>query len=757
MAGLFRWWLAAQTLAAALSAATCSPAAMKADDSRKGTLNERDCRMADAFKDAPEDKAFVDVYTIAVPEAGMLTVEASSSQFTAQVRLYDGRGRRLAGTESGAGLRAEVQAGQHTVYVSSEGVKTGTYTIVTSFKATPGCAERGAAPNGEIAGDLSLGDCRHPIAIKQRGTLIVELQAADAELILRQGRQELQRDPARIARELEGDYTIVVHPTRPRGGAYRLQTVFCPGARELSLNAPVEAAVSEACRAATGDGPQTYSLKLAAGALVSVTLQGRGFSLPGVELLVMLSGSGVESVEGKPPLTRALGAGTYAISVKVPKGVTGSYSLTARSLCRLTEVKPNTAATGAFTAGGCNSGTILNNRESFPAVLYHLRTDQSCEFSPAIEPKGVVKFTLLDLAGKPGSSPFLRPGEHLVMVSAVVPGLGSGGRSFRLETRCRRACVPDELRLNEIQDGRISPNDCRLSDIVPTGDTSLAHLYSFRLTRTVTVQFAFPGGDSGASLMLLKGDGVRKELVEENAEIRRSLQSGVYSVVVKLPRPMAYKLRAVVPCTPINLQTDQPVSGTLSETDCYDGTGSYYRRYRILPDQTAVLELTAASQNFDPALKLSDANGLQAANTGTAGGQPAAIRRLVESGGDYAVQIDSANSDGAGAFSLGRKLFPLRELEPNQPGPVAEFLDPDCLETTCVHYYRVRLDGDVTLRLNLKVPFASILELLDANWNPLEKGETEIRSRMKADRYIIRVSTKSRTYGSYILTAGTGN
>jgi hypothetical protein len=110
-----------------------------------------------------------------------------------------------------------------------------------------------------------------------------------------------------------------------------------------------------------------------------------------------------------------------------------------------------------------------------------------------------------------------------------------------------------------------------------------------------------------------------------------------------------------------------------------------------------------------------------------------------------------------GAFDLGRKLFPLRELEPNQPGPLAEFLDPDCLETTCVHYYRVRLQGDVTLRLDLKVPFASILELLDANWNPLEKAETEIRSHVNADRYIIRVSTKSRTYGSYVLTAGAGN
>jgi hypothetical protein len=447
----------------------------------------------------------------------------------------------------------------------------------------------------------------------------------------------------------------------------------------------------------------------------------------------------------------------YAISVRIAKGATGAYSLTARSLCRLTEIKPNSTAAGAVTAGGCSSGAILNSPESFPAVLYHLRTEQSCEFSAVIEPKGAARATLLDLTGKPAASPLWKPGEHLVMVSALAAGLVPGAKPFRLEARCRRACVPDELRLNETQDGQTSPNDCRVSDIVPSGDASPAHLYRLKLERTAVVHFELPSGDAGASLILLKGDGAGRELIEENREVRRTLESGVYSVVVKSPNPTAYELRAAVPCTPINLQTDQPVSGTLSETDCYDGVGSYYRRYRILPEQTAVVELTVASPAFDPVLQLSDASGLETANTGTAGGQPAAIRRIVESGGVYAVQINSASPAGVGAFDLTRKLFPLRELEPNQPGPVVEFLDPDCLETTCVHYYRVRLQGDVTLRLDLKVPFASILELLDANWNPLEKAETEIRSHVNADRYIIRVSTKSRTYGSYILTAGAGN
>ena len=60
---------------------------------------------------------------------------------------------------------------------------------------------------------------------------------------------------------------------------------------------------------------------------------------------------------------------------------------------------------------------------------------------------------------------------------------------------------------------------------------------------------------------------------------------------------------------------------------------------------------------------------------------------------------------------------------------------------------------DVLLRLDLKVPFAAILELLDASGKALEKADTEIRSHVKSDRYIIRVSTKSRTYGSYRLTA----
>ena len=745
MGALFRWLWVAHLLGPAAMAATCSPATMKATDSQKGTLNERDCRMSDAFPNLPGEQAFVDLYTIAIRDAGLLSVEATSSQFSAQVRLYDARGRRLGGAESSPRLRAEVQTGQYTLYVTSEGVRTGTYTVATTFKATPVCTERRVAPNDQNSGDLSLGDCRHPISIKQRGTLIAELQAADAELILRQGRAELQKDAARVAREVEGDYTLVVHPLRQRGGAYTLRTVFCPGSQELILNTPVEGRVSDACRAAIGDGPQTYSLKLGAAALISLELHGRG-----LEPAIKLSGPGVEKVAGKPPLVRALGAGSWSIALDAPKGAAGSYSLTARSLCALTEIKPNSAMADGFVAGGCNSAAILNTRESSPAVVYNLHTDQSCELRPSVTPVGIAQTSLLDLAGKPLASPLLNPGEYLLVVSALAPGT----RQFRVDAACPRVCAPGELRLNEIQDGRLLANECRLRDFAPSPDASPASAYRFNLPRTATVLFELSGAEAGASVMLWKVDGDTKELFEGGRSIRRALEGGSYFVIVKAANPLAYKLRASVPCTSVNLQTDQPASYSLSEGDCYDGTDSYYRRFRVLPDQTAVLELTAASKAFDPVLQLSDATGVLASTTGAAGQRPAAIRRLVEPGGDYAVQIHADNPAGLGAFDLVRKLFRLRELEPNQPGPVAEFVDLDCLESTCVHYYRVRLEGDIAIRLNMKVPFASNLELLDANWNTLEKADSQIRSHIKSDRYMIRVSTKNKTYGSYVLIAG---
>jgi len=731
---------------------------MKPTDSQRGTLNKRDCRMAEVFKNTTGDNPFVDLYTIAIPEAGVLTVEASSSEFRAVVRLYDARGRRLGGMETGSRLRAEVQAGPHKVYVTSEGIKTGTYALATSFTATPACAERRLTPGGEIHGDLSLGDCRHPISLKQRGLLIVQLQASepgaggqepdaggDTEIILREGREELQRDRNRIARELEGDYTIVVHPARARSGTYTLQTAICPGERELSLNVPIEATLTDACRAAMGDRPQNYSLKVASGTIVSVEWQGRG-----VEPLVSLSGTGIESLEGKPPLERALGAGTYSIAVKVPKEEASPYALMVRGLCPVTEIQPNSTVSGDFERG-CNSATILNTGESVPAVVYDLRTDQNCEFSPAIEPEAVAKTALLDFTGKPAASPLLAGKEYLVMVKALAPGT----QQFKLNARCRRVCVASELRLNEVRDGQISVDDCHVGDMLATDDMTLTQWYRLSLTRPATVSFELPGGDSGATLLLVNEAG-KKELVEEGQTIRRALGNGAWLLAVKSPHPISYKLRASVPCAPLNLQTDQ-TAGTLSEADCYDGTGSYYRRYRILPDQTAVLELTATSGDFAPLLKLSDTTAVLAASSGAAGGQPAAIRSIVESGGDYAVQVSTESPAGAGAFDLARRLFPVRELEPNQPGPVAEFLDPDCLETTCIHYYRVHLKGDVTLHLSLKAPFAAILELLDSNWNLLEKAGTEIsRREMKPDRYIVRVSTKSRTYGSYVLTASAG-
>ena len=742
MGRLFRWLLIAPALAPLTTAATCSPAALKLGDNPKGSLTEHDCRMSDAFPKEPAENAYVDLYDLETAQPGTLTIETTSSSFATLVRLYDVRDRRLGGPDKTPRLTLEIAAGKYKLYVTSDGVHTGTYTLFTSFKARPVCADRPLPRDGEVRGDLKDGDCRHLISLKQRGTLIVDLRDAEAELILRRGREEIARDRERIARELDGDYTFTVHPLARAGGAYRLHTTFCPAAQDLSLNSPVESRVSEDCRTIPGALPQTYSLKLSAAALVAIDLQSAGF-----EPRISLSGPGVSDVEMKPGKPRVLPAGDWSAAVAAPENAAGAYTLTVRSLCPLLEAGTNASLKGEFSAGGCNSGVLVGDRDSAAAVLYDLRNDLDCTFAPALDPAGIAQAALFDLEARPLAAPVLSPGEYLLMVSASDPG----ARPFHLETTCRRVCLPEPLKLNETVERSLTAKDCHANEIVPSGETSLARAYTLDLAHKATVLFELPGTDPAASLALWKRDGDKPEHLDESRSIRATLEAGSYLVLAKAPVPLSYRLLASVACTAINLQTGQPVAGALSDADCYDGTGSYYRRYRVLPDQPAVLDLTAASKAFVPVVKLLDGNTVLATDTGKSG-HPAEVRHVVEAGGDYAVQVNAENPGGSGAFEVTRRLFPIREISPG----VKDFPDADCTESSCVHYYRVQLADDAVIRVSptKEFPFAPVLELLDQDLNTLERAETEIRSKMKPGRYIVRVSTKSRTYGSYLLTAG---
>ena len=742
MGRLFRWLLIAPVLAPLTVASTCSSATLRLGENPKGSLTGHDCRMSDAFPKEPGENAYVDVYDIETAQPGTVTIETTSSSFASLIRLYDARDRRLGGSEKTPRLTLEIAPGRYKLYVTSEGVHTGTYTLFTSFKARPVCADRPLPRDGDIRGDLRDGDCRHLISLKQRGTLIVDLQDAEAELILRHGHEEIARDQQRIAWELDGDYTLTVHSLARAGGSYRLHTTFCPGAQDLTLNSTVESRVSEACRTIPGGLPQMYSLNLSSSALVAIDVQSEAF-----ETHVSLSGPGVSDFEITPGKPRVLPPGNWSFAVAVPENASGVYTLTARGVCPLVEAGTNTSLKGEFSASGCNSGVLVGGRESTAAVLYDLRNDLDCTFAPSLDPAGIAQTSLFDLEAKPLAVPVLSPGEYLLMVSAADPG----ARLFRLETACRRVCIPEPLKLDETVERSLTARDCRANEIVPSGETSLARAHSLDLARKATVLFELPGTDAAASLALWKRDGDKFEHVDESRSIRTTLEPGSYLVLAKAPGPLSYRLLASVACTSIDLQTDRPVAGTLSDADCYDGTGSYYRRYRVLADRPAVLDLTAVSKAFEPVVKLFAGNTVLAADSGRSG-HPAAVRHIVEAGGDYAVQVNAENPGAGGAFEVTRRLFPIREISTG----VKDFPDSDCTESSCVHYYRVELAADSVIRVSptKEFPFAPVLELLDQDLHTLERAETEIRSKMKPGSYIVRVSTKSRTYGSYQLTTG---
>src|ERR1041384_2613326 len=84
---------------------------------------------------------------------------------------------------------------------------------------------------------------------------------------------------------------------------------------------------------------------------------------------------------------------------------------------------------------------------------------------------------------------------------------------------------------------------------------------------------------------------------------------------------------------------------------------------------------------------------------------------------------------GQNATKFDLTQFPTQGvLEQGKAVPMAEFLDSDCLPTTCVHLYRADLNGgDGVIRLDMRVNFNSVIELQDIHGKRLEVGETEIK------------------------------
>jgi hypothetical protein len=717
-------------------AATCEPVAIKPNEFTLGRLRPQDCRMSGAFLELIGDNRYVKLYAMEIPESGTLTVDASSSEFTPQLLLPD-----VPHGGTAQHISVSVAPGRYLIYITSTGAEGGSYKLITTFttKVQQTCPERRLDLQGAQNGDLTRGDCKYRVKLPSRGTLKVGLEATDAELMIRKSTGEIQnhRDPRRFSAELEGEYVITVHG---RSGTYTLSSTFCPGLRDLALDSHIESTISQACTAAEGANVRQYTLTVPTGAFVRIALAEHN----GFDAALSLSGPGVGEIQDKTTVTRALAPGRYTLTVKALNGGTGAYTLLARTVCRVKPIAANAVATNAFSATSCQVGEILGTADRSPAVVYRLHVEQGCRFSARVDPSEAAALKLLDLAGEPAPE-MPNPGDYLLLLGGRPGDMGS----FSIQTTCRRACVPEELRLGEDIEGQISQNDCRVSDVLDSPDGSLARLYHLTLGQAVSLYIDL-SSTAAASLVLFQDV---NDVLAESQKIQRRLQPGTYSLLVKQSGPGSYRVQASVQCATTNPPNNQPFSDELSVEDCSNGAGSYYKQYRVVVERNSVLDLKVFGKGFEPILtECSPSMRTQPAIRPRRGGlQQSSVQQILEAGRDCYFQMSSADPSKLGGFDLIRRLFPLHDLETNRQGPPASFNESDCLETSCVQYHRVFLQGDVTVTLRQR-GFAPRLELLDSGWNVLERAETVVKSHdLQPASYIIRVSTEGRSSGSYDL------
>jgi hypothetical protein len=126
-----------------------------------GTLSFGDCTINDLFSDG--DPSFVDLYNIALPAPGVLTVRMDSSDFDALVGLMDPSLTILFAIDDDSGgnfnalFSVSLEAGNYTLLANSASLRadTGTYTLTTSCS---GCTVDLAAAVLPTSRSVQVGD-----------------------------------------------------------------------------------------------------------------------------------------------------------------------------------------------------------------------------------------------------------------------------------------------------------------------------------------------------------------------------------------------------------------------------------------------------------------------------------------------------------------------------------------------------------------------------------------------------------------------
>ncbi len=162
-------------------------------------------------------------------------------------------------------------------------------------------------------------------------------------------------------------------------------------------------------------------------------------------------------------------------------------------------------------------------------------------------------------------------GDYYLMVR------GNAG-PFTLNAKCSQ-CEPDDLKIGDAKQGRLTADSCQEREVVQGGDNSLVQVYRLELRLPATVNISLTNQEDEIRA-IVRPTG-RTEKVAEGVSIRQQLDKGAYDIMVKAPRAGAYRISAGVECRVRTLQPGDELRDSLSESDCYEGAGFYHKTYKV--------------------------------------------------------------------------------------------------------------------------------------------------------------------------------
>ncbi|MBL8175546.1 MAG: hypothetical protein JNK48_12805 [Bryobacterales bacterium] len=389
--------------------------------------------------------------------------------------------------------------------------------------------------------------------------------------------------------------------------------------------------------------------------------------------------------------------------------------------------------------------------------------------TPGLVPVAAVANEKLDLlqvaAGQQGAAAELavsvKGGKHRIVVAAI--NANGGAYTLGVELQERRACPPPDLTFDQVLNGQLSADDCRLLD-VQTPSSNLLPVDAYRIQVDSYSLFGIAAASNAFRPVLAVMNAKTGVVVHDGqntnngaqALLTLSLPEGEYLLIIfsRAVSPTgAYALRALREqpraCSPEPLTPPASMRSALTASDCrlldflpFSGNFSFIRPYTLELAEKTVVTLDQISTQFDSYLVLAREDRTVVAEDDDSGGNGNSRISVMLRPGKYTVLANAYDQGAIGAFELRAAAAAPRACEVSDlplSNPVnatlltsdcrlRDFIDEEPAENIAKAF---RVTVETAGRLSVEISssaFAGALLLLDGKGNVLPFELAQVRS-----------------------------